>query len=70
MGAADDTSELCSSIEGTGLAKQYAVNSHDSTVGVIIDNHDDEMAKNICVDIANQMTQSTAHFQVKYFPVS
>lgn len=61
-GAADDTSKLCSSIEGTGLAKQCSVNSRYSAVDVIIDSNDDEVARNICADVANKMTQLTAHF--------
>jgi hypothetical protein len=61
-GAADDTSKLCSSIEGTGLVKQCSVNSRYSEVGVIIDNNDDEVARNICADVANKMTQLTANF--------
>jgi hypothetical protein len=61
-GAADDTSKLCSSIEGTGLAKQCSVNSRYSIVGVIIDSNDDEVARNICADVANKMTQLTANF--------
>lgn len=60
--AADDTFGLCSSIEAAGLAKQCAVNSRDSTVAVMIDSFDDEVARNICADIAARMTQLTAHF--------
>jgi hypothetical protein len=60
-GAADDMSKLCTSIEGTGLAKQCSVNSRYSTVGVTIDSYDDEVARNICADIAKQITQLTAH---------
>jgi PBP1b-binding outer membrane lipoprotein LpoB len=61
-GSADDTPKLCSSIEGTGLAKQCSVNSRDSTVDVIIDSYDDQVARNICADVANKMTQLTANF--------
>jgi hypothetical protein len=61
-GAADDTSKLCPSIEGAGLAKQCAVNSRYSTVDVVIDSNDDEVARNICADVADKMTQLTAHF--------
>jgi hypothetical protein len=60
-GAAGDMSSLCSSIEGTGLAKQCAVNSHDSLVDVTIDSFDDEVARNVCADIADKTTQLTAH---------
>jgi hypothetical protein len=66
-GAADDTSQLCSSIEGLGpdghgLAKQCSVNSRNSTVGVVVDSNDDEVARNICAGIADKMAQLTAHF--------
>ncbi len=61
-GAADDTSRLCSSIEGAGLAKQCSVNSRNSAVDVMIDSNDDEVARNTCADVANKMTQLTAHF--------
>jgi hypothetical protein len=60
-GAANDTSSLCPSIEGTGLAKQCAVNSRDSLVDVTIDSFDDEVARNICADIADKSAQLTAH---------
>jgi hypothetical protein len=60
-GVANDMSGLCTSIEGTGLAKQCAVNSHDSLVDVTIDSFDDEVARNICADIADKTTQLTAH---------
>jgi PBP1b-binding outer membrane lipoprotein LpoB len=59
--AADDTSRLCSSIEGTGLAKQCTVNSRESTVDVMIDSFDDEVARNICADIADKTTQLATH---------
>ncbi len=59
--AADDTSKLCSSIQGTGLTKQCTVNSRDSTIHVMIDNNDDEVARNICADVANRTAQQTAH---------
>jgi hypothetical protein len=70
-GAADDTSRLCSAIEGPGLNgqgldKQCSVNSRDSTVAVFIDSYDDEVARNICTDIANKMTQLTAHFSASW----
>ena len=70
-GAVDDTSQLCSSIEGPGLngqglAKQCVVNSRYSTVDVIIDSNDDEVARNICADVADKMTQLTAHFSVSW----
>ena len=60
-GAADDTSGLCLSIEGTGLAKQCAANSRGNTIDVMIDSYDDEVARNICADIAHKTTQLTAH---------
>lgn len=60
-GAEKDISGLCSSIEGTGLAKLCAVNSHDSLVSVTIDSFDDEVARNICTDISQKTTQLTAH---------
>jgi hypothetical protein len=59
--AADDTSKLCSSIQGTGLTKQCTVNSRDSTIHVMIDNNDDEVARNICADVANRTAQQMAH---------
>lgn len=66
-GATDDTSRLCPSIEGLGLngqslAKQCSVDSRYSTVDVIIDSNDDEVARNICADAANKLAQLTAHF--------
>lgn len=60
--AADDTSRLCSSIEATGLTKQCAVNTLDSSVHVTIDSFDDEAARNVCADVANRMGQLTARF--------
>jgi len=63
---ADDTSQLCSSIEGVGLAKQCSVNSRYSAVDVIIDSNDDEVARNICADVAGKMTQLTARFSVPW----
>lgn len=60
--AADNTSRLCSSIEATGLARQCAVNTRDSTVHVMIESNDDEVGRNICADIANKMAQLTARF--------
>jgi hypothetical protein len=70
-GATNDTSKLCSSIEGMGLngqviAKQCSVNSRDSTVDAIIDSNDEEVARNICADIADKLTQLTAHFSVPW----
>lgn len=60
-GAANDIPGLCSSIEKTGLARQCAVNSHDSLVSVTIDGFDDEAARNICAEISQKTTQLTAH---------
>jgi uncharacterized lipoprotein YehR (DUF1307 family) len=62
LGAADDTSKLCSSIKDYGLAKQCSVNSRYSTVDVTIDSYDDEVARNICASIAEKTAQLTAHF--------
>jgi hypothetical protein len=59
-GAAGDMSSLCSSIEGTGLARQCTVNSREGLVGVMIDSFDDEAARNACADIADKTTQLTA----------
>lgn len=59
-GAAMDIPGLCSSIEGTGLAKQCTVNSQDNEVSVTIDSFDDEVARNNCADIAGKTTQLTA----------
>lgn len=59
-GAADDTPSLCSSIERAGLAIKCAVNGRDSLVDVTIDSFDDEVARNICADIADKTTQLTA----------
>ena len=64
--AADDTSQLCSSIEAAGLAKQCSVNSRNSTVEVIIDSNDDEVARNICAGAAEKLTQLTAHFSASW----
>jgi hypothetical protein len=60
-GAAEDMPGLCSSIVGTGLAKQCTVNSRESLVGVMIDSFDDEVARNACADIVSKTTQQTAH---------
>jgi uncharacterized lipoprotein NlpE involved in copper resistance len=64
--AADDTSRLCSAIEATGLAKQCAISSSDSTVHVMIDSNDDEVARNICADVTNRMAQQTAHLSARW----
>jgi len=60
-GAAEDVPGLCSSIVGGGLAKQCTVNSREGLVGVMIDSFDDEVARNVCADIAGKTTQLTAH---------
>jgi hypothetical protein len=59
---ADDASLLCASIEGAGLASQCSVNSRFGTIDVMIDSNDDEVARKACANIANRMTQLTAHF--------
>jgi hypothetical protein len=59
-GAAEDISGLCSSIEESGLAKQCTVNSRDNLASVMIDSFDDEVARDICADIAGKTTQLTA----------
>ena len=59
---ADDASLLCASIEGAGLASQCSVNSRFGTIDVMIDSNDDEVARKTCANIANRMTQLTAHF--------
>ena len=64
--AADDTSRLCPSIEATGLAKQCAVSSRDSTVRVMIANNDDEVARNICADVVNRVAQQTVHLSGRW----
>jgi uncharacterized protein YceK len=63
---ADDTSQLCSSIEAAGLAKKCSVNSRNSTVEVIIDSTDDEVARNICAGAADKLMQLTAHFSTPW----
>jgi hypothetical protein len=63
---ADDTSRLCSSIVGTGLTKQCAVQTGDSTVHITIDSLDDEAGRDVCADVANRMMQLTAHFSGKW----
>jgi hypothetical protein len=65
-GATDDTSKLCSSIEGISLAKQCVVNNSFSEIGVTINSNDDEVARNICADIANKMKKLVAHFSVSW----
>jgi len=60
-GAVEDVPGLCSSIVGAGLAKQCTVNSREGLVGVMIDSFDDEVARNVCTDIAGKTTQLTAH---------
>jgi hypothetical protein len=60
-GAANDFSGLCSFIAGAGLAKKCVVNSRDNLVGVTIDSFDDEVARNVCADIADKATRLTAH---------
>jgi hypothetical protein len=62
-----DTSQLCSAIvEASSLAKQCAVNTNYSEVGVTIDSNDEEVARNICADIANKMTKLTAGFSASW----
>jgi uncharacterized lipoprotein YajG len=64
--AADDTSQLCPFIKDTGQAKQCSVNSRNSTVNVQIDSNDDEVARNICADVADRLTRLTAHFSAPW----
>jgi uncharacterized lipoprotein NlpE involved in copper resistance len=64
--AADDTSRLCSSIVATGLTKQCAAYTGDSTVHITIDSLDDEAARNVCADVANRTAQLTANFSGKW----
>jgi hypothetical protein len=64
---ADDTSQLCSTItESFSLAKQCAVNSPYSEVAVTVDSNDDEVARNICADIANKVTKLTSRFSASW----
>jgi hypothetical protein len=60
-GTANDLSGLCPAITGTGLVKQCTVNSRDGAVEVVIDSFDDEVARNVCANIANKMTQLNFH---------
>jgi len=60
-GKANDMSGLCPAITGTGLVKQCTVNSRDGAVEVVIDSFDDEVARNVCANIANKMTQLNFH---------
>jgi hypothetical protein len=64
--AADDTSRLCSSITGAGLAKQCAAYTSDGTIHITIDSFDDDAARNVCADVANRMASLTAHFSGKW----
>lgn len=64
--AADDTSRLCSSIVSTGLTKQCAAYTSDSTVHITIDSFDDEAGRNACADVANRMAKLTADFSGKW----
>ena len=63
---ADDTSGLCPAIESTGLVKLCTVDSRDSTVHVIIDNDDDQVARNACADVVNRVAQRTADFSAQW----
>jgi len=64
--AADDTSRLCSSITGAGLAKQCAAYTSDGTIHITIDSFDDDAARNVCAEVANRMAQLTAHYSGKW----
>ncbi|MGA7596042.1 MAG: hypothetical protein WCA64_12690 [Gallionella sp.] len=57
---AGDTSGLCPAIQRTGLAAQCEVSRSDSTVHVMIDNDDDEVARNVCAGVAGRIAQQTA----------
>ncbi len=57
--ASAEANKLCGAIQDTGLAKQCAVNNRNNTVGIVIDTND-EVARNLCVDIANKMKPLTA----------
>jgi hypothetical protein len=60
--AADEASLLCASIEGAGLASQCSVNGRFGTIEVMIDSNDDEVARNVCANIASKMMPLTTHF--------
>ncbi|MGB9093065.1 MAG: hypothetical protein WCB93_03025 [Gallionella sp.] len=64
--AAGDTSGLCSAIQRTGLAAQCEVSGSDSTVRVMIDNNDDEAARNICAGIAGRIAQQTTRLSTQW----
>ena len=60
--AADKTDKLCAAIKDTGLTKRCIVSNSDSTIGITFDSNDDEMARRLCLDIANRMKPLTADF--------
>lgn len=60
--AADDTSLLCASIEGAGLASQCSASSSYGAIDVMIDSNDDEVARKACANITSKMMPLTAHF--------
>lgn len=64
--ASDDTSGLCPAISGTGLTKQCTVNSRDGTVHVIIDNDDDQAARDVCAEVVSRVAQQTAALSARW----
>jgi hypothetical protein len=61
-----DTSGLCPAIQRTGLAAQCEVSVFDSTVHVMIDKDDDEVARNVCAGIAGRIVQQTARLPAQW----
>ena len=56
-GVANEISGICRTITATGLVKQCTINGHDNAVEVIIDSFDDEVARNVCAEIADKTTR-------------
>lgn len=60
--AADKTDKLCAAIKDTGLTKRCIVSNSDSTIGITFDSNNDEMARRLCLTIADRMKPLTADF--------
>ncbi|HTN94659.1 MAG TPA: hypothetical protein VMJ33_08770 [Gallionella sp.] len=60
-GATNDMPDLCSFIVGGRFAVQCVVNSRDNVVEITINSFDDEVARNVCADIAAKTEHLAAH---------
>ena len=50
-----NTSKLCEATKDSTLVMKCFVSDRDSTVGITIDTHDDEAARQMCIDFASKM---------------